>query len=281
MATKATPKFSIYSTQDRAPMHFSGANGFPVGCYDALLNGLSQRFSITSVWHKGLWPNIGDPSEGLSWDDYAHDLIQHIKTKHKGPIIGVGHSMGATITLIAAAKAPNLFSKLVLIEPVILSPFQSFLCKYTPHAWLSGIEPVKSTLTKPSRWKDKKQALSYFKQNPAFKRIPGDQLTAMLDSLVEMKGNQAEWVYPLNWEIANYLAGRTILNDAKQLKVPTAFIRGKPSLFVHDKSWHQLMRAKPQQLYLSEHEYGHLMPFEAPQITRQLVMSALKKLDKD
>jgi len=124
MPTKAKPKFSIYSTSDRSPMHFSGANGFPVGCYNTLLNALSQRYSITSLWHKGLWPNIGDPESSLSWDDYADDLISHIKSQHKQPIIGVGHSMGANITMIAAAKAPKLFSKLVLVEPVILSKFQ-------------------------------------------------------------------------------------------------------------------------------------------------------------
>ncbi|MFC3152502.1 alpha/beta fold hydrolase [Litoribrevibacter euphylliae] len=281
MATKATPKFSIYSTQDRTPMHFSGANGFPVGCYDALLNGLSQRFSITSVWHKALWPGIGDPNDALTWDDYADDLIQHLKTKHNRPVVGVGHSMGASITLIAAAKAPKLFSKLVLIEPVIISPLQSFLCQYSPQSWLSGIEPVKSTLKKPSQWKSKEQALAYFKQNTAYKRIPQEQLTTILNSMVEQEGQHTKLVYPLNWEIANYLAGRNILSDVKKLKVPTAFIRGKPSLFVHDKSWHRLMRAKPKLHYITERDYGHLMPFEAPQITRQLIMSTLKKMDED
>lgn len=260
-------------------MHFSGANGFPVGCYDTLLNGLSQKYSITSLWHRGLWPNIGEPATQLTWDDYANDLIQHLKKQHKQPVIGLGHSMGATITLMAAAKAPKLFSKLILIEPVIISPMLSFLCHYAPTRWLSGMEPMKSALAKPTQWPSKDATFAQFKKRPAYKRIPDDQLKHMVESMVDKHTNQVELVYPVDWEIANYLSGRNVLKDVQKLKVPTAIIRGKPSLFIHDKSWHKILRAQPKLQIMHEREYGHLMPFEAPQITRQLIMSAIKRLD--
>jgi len=281
MPTKAKPKFSIYSTSDRSPMHFSGANGFPVGCYNTLLNALSQRYSITSLWHKGLWPNIGDPESSLSWDDYADDLISHIKSQHKQPIIGVGHSMGANITMIAAAKAPKLFSKLVLVEPVILSKFQTQLCKYAPKSWLQGQEPAKSALSKTFKWADKKSAFKDFKQNAAYKRIGNEQLEIMLDSMTDTNAGKTELTYPVDWEVANYLSGKHAFKDYQKLKVPFAVIRGKPSIFAHDKSWHKMMRAKPNALYLNELEFGHLMPFESPQITRQLILSAINKLDAE
>ncbi len=35
------------------------------------------------------------------------------------PVTGVGHSLGAVVTYITAAKYPELFSKIVLIDPVI------------------------------------------------------------------------------------------------------------------------------------------------------------------
>ncbi len=279
MSTKATPKFSIYSTRDQSPMHFSGANGFPVGCYDTLLNGLSQKYSITSLWHRALWPGISDPTGDISWDDYANDLIKHLKQQHQQPVIGVGHSMGATITLIAAAKAPKLFSKLILVEPVIISSLHSLLCQYAPTRWLSGIEPVKSATSKPTRWPTKDQAYQAFKRNPAYKRIADDQLNTMLASMVDVSPKETTLTYPLDWEVANYLSGRNVLADVQKLKVPTAIIRGRPSLFIHDKSWHKIMRAKPNFLYLTEREYGHLMPFESPQITRQLIVSSIKKLE--
>lgn len=37
-------------------------------------------------------------------------------------VVGAGHSMGAVATMFAALKQPSLFTKLVLIEPVILPP---------------------------------------------------------------------------------------------------------------------------------------------------------------
>ena len=276
MSSKA--KFSVYSTSDRTPMHFSGANGFPIGCYDALLNGLSQKYSITSVWHKGLWPNIGSPVKSLSWDDYADDLIKHLKANHKQPVIGVGHSMGATITLLAAAKAPKLFSQLVLIEPVVLGKFQTVMARFAPTSLVNGMEPIKSALAKTTEWKDKNQALGYFKKQQAYKRISDDQLKVMLDAMTDTEGSKQKLIYPLEWEVANYLSGQGVLSEFQKLKVPTAIIRGKPSIFVHDKTWQKMMRLKPKALYINEMDYGHLMPFESPQITRQLIQMALKKL---
>jgi pimeloyl-ACP methyl ester carboxylesterase len=279
MTSQAKLKYSIYSTNDKPLMHFSGANGFPVGCYDTLLNDLSKRYSISSVWHKALWPDSGSPERSLSWDDYADDIIRHLKQQGGQPVVGIGHSMGATVTLIAAAKAPKLFSKIVLIEPVIISKLHQTLGKLAPKSLLNQVDPVKSALTKSTHWKTKEQAQQNLKAQTAFKRVPNEQIQTLINAMTDTNGQQYELTYSLKWEIANYLSARNVLTDYKKLTVPTAVIRARPSIFVHDKSWHKMMRAKPNALYMNEMEYSHLLPFEAPQLTRQLITSAIKQLD--
>ena len=39
--------------------------------------------------------------------------------KEDGPLIGIGHSMGGVLTLLAGAKYPDLFSEIILLDPVL------------------------------------------------------------------------------------------------------------------------------------------------------------------
>ncbi len=274
------PKFSVYSTKNNPPMHFSGANGFPVGCYEPLLTALSQRYSISSLWHRGLWPSSKTVDSEATWDVYANDLIAHLKKQSSGPVIGVGHSMGATVTMIAAAKEPKLFSKLVLIEPVIISRFHSLLFRHAPTGWLNKQDPIKSALKTRQAWNSEDNAYQYFRKLDAYKRIPDLQLKTVVSSITDTNNGKTVLVYSKDWEIHNYKAARFVLNDYQKLKTPTVVIRGRPSLFVHDKTWQSMMRSKPNNVYQNELDYGHLMPLEAPSLTRQLIISGLNKLKK-
>ncbi|GAA3944228.1 hypothetical protein GCM10022277_44940 [Litoribacillus peritrichatus] len=186
--------------------------------------------------------------------------------------------MGANITLLAAAKSPTLFSELILIEPVMVSRFHAFLFRYAPQSWLQKQEPVASALAAPTSWSTPELAYQHFRGHPAYKRMPDQTLKTMLKGLIDNHQGKTSLVYPKDWEIHNYLQVRPILNAFQTLKTPTVFIRGKSSLFVHDKSWQAMLRMKPDTLCFREMEYGHLLPLEAPGLTRQLIFSGLTKL---
>ena len=49
------------------------------------------------------------------------ELIDEVEAKYDHPIIGLGHSSGAATTLLAAAKRPELFEKIILLDPVVFS----------------------------------------------------------------------------------------------------------------------------------------------------------------
>ena len=60
-----------------------------------------------------------DPSKLKSWYTFKNDLIELIKMENK-PVVLSGHSMGGTASLLVALSNPDLVSKLILVDPVML-----------------------------------------------------------------------------------------------------------------------------------------------------------------
>lgn len=62
------------------------------------------------------------PGLGYRLDDYASDVDQLIRTLGIGPVILLGHSMGARIAVRVAACYPDLVSRVILADPPVSGP---------------------------------------------------------------------------------------------------------------------------------------------------------------
>jgi sigma-B regulation protein RsbQ len=58
-----------------------------------------------------------DPDRYASLDGYAADVVEIVRELALGSVVFVGHSVSAMIGVLAAARAPELFEKLVLVGP--------------------------------------------------------------------------------------------------------------------------------------------------------------------
>jgi sigma-B regulation protein RsbQ len=58
-----------------------------------------------------------DPDRHASLGGYADDVVELLEELALGPVVFVGHSVSATIALLAAARRPELFDRLVLVGP--------------------------------------------------------------------------------------------------------------------------------------------------------------------
>ena len=104
------------------------ANGFCKGAYVPLAEGLaSAGYRVVAMDARG-HGDSGQP-EGESayhWDDFALDLravAEALAADRGGRVaLGIGHSFGGTSMLGAAARAPGLFERLVLVDPVTPPP---------------------------------------------------------------------------------------------------------------------------------------------------------------
>ena len=96
-----------------------------------------------------------------------------------GPFIGMGHSYGASLSLIMAAEDPKRFSGLVLLDPMIfpLSLFELFASPDNPM--------VSRVLKKSVKWSSAEEAMAYLKSKQAFKTWREDALVSFIDHAME------------------------------------------------------------------------------------------------
>ena len=104
-------------------IHFLHGTGFSAMTLAAMASQLPTDWSVwlTDVPGHG---NSTQPSTRMpDWQKMAHSvadaIYQQANVKENGPLIGVGHSMGGVLTLFAAVKYPDLFSEVILLDPVL------------------------------------------------------------------------------------------------------------------------------------------------------------------
>src|SRR5919112_5570423 len=102
------------------PLHFLHANGYPPECYQPLLELLQTQYHVFGMWLRPLW-QAANPNEIHSWKIFSDDLLRFLESQ-SAPVIGVGHSMGAIVTLRAALRNPGKFRALILLDPVLFVP---------------------------------------------------------------------------------------------------------------------------------------------------------------
>ena len=101
--------------------HLLHANGFCAGTYSPFVKHLTADLHVMASDIRGHGGSQLPSSQRIRhWNVFAEDLKALIEKSMLPPIIGMGHSLGAVTTYIAAATHPRLFSCLILIDPTIL-----------------------------------------------------------------------------------------------------------------------------------------------------------------
>ena len=88
------------------PLHFAHANGFPADTYRRLFEalrarGFDQPAAIPQMGHQPEHP-VTD-----GWHHLVDELCHYLEQHCPEPVVGVGHSFGAVVTLMAAHRRPN------------------------------------------------------------------------------------------------------------------------------------------------------------------------------
>jgi len=97
------------------------ATGFHARCWDQTVAGLGDRHVI-ALDMRG--HGRSDAIAFESWHQFGDDLAGFVRQLGLTNLIGVGHSMGGFSVALAAAQLPTSFTRLILLDPVILDPLQ-------------------------------------------------------------------------------------------------------------------------------------------------------------
>ena len=261
------------------PAHFYHAAGFPLDVYSPMLSNLGRTFKLSALGLRATWPGIGPPPRRRDWQLYADDLIAFIEQQYQSPIVGIGHSIGATCTILAAEKRPDLFNALVLIEPAMVSRSIAKLVRIMPKILMNHFEPARSTLKKPDCWNNRDEVLSYFKSLSVYKRFNDEALDAMATyGVVETQEGRFQLVFPKVWEAHIYTQPPNVMHNLERLNLPCVAIRGKPSVFFSDPFWKEWQARCPNTVFKEALAYGHLLPLENPSACCGLIHAGLSDI---
>lgn len=238
-ATAATPLGTI---------HLSPANGLPAASYASFIGLLQQRYHVTGMDNRGAWPGIGEPPADWTWEDHADDLIAAIESQHSQPVIGMGHSIGGTITVLAAEKRPDLFSKLVIIDAASApSRIKSSLLQLIPQ-WLSFklFKFIRGSHHRRRLWPTPEAFYQHYKNHPTYRQFT-DQ--AMLDythhGLRKRADGQYELVFNPSWESYNFRRVYFLWRALRAVKVPSLVLRAEHTYMYSSARFAELNKNLP------------------------------------
>lgn len=262
------------------------ATGFHARCWDKVADHL-EAYHIVAMDLRGHGWSSAEPFD--SWQSFTDDLIQILKTLGVKKSFGVGHSMGAYCTLEAAVKEPSLFSRLLLIDPVILSPESYLLWDETV---LNG-EPRHFAAKRRSLFasiEEFKQLYSSRAPYSEFDRgVFEDYCQYGLHSLAN--GSGVELACSPEFEARIYdcaLGNGHILDHATAVDIPVTVVRvmQPPSPeeakgFRYSPTWSLLADQLPNGRDIFLPEQTHFMPMENPALTAELIRRHLLQSDTE
>ena len=144
--------------------HLLHANGFCAGTYSPFVKYLLDDLHIIASDVRGHGgSDLPDIHRVHHWNIFADDLKTLIDQTMSPPIVGIGHSLGAVTTYIAAATYPRLFSCIILLDPPIFPRRLLWLIAAMKWLGLSGSIPLARTARRRRKaFQGKKEALDRF-----------------------------------------------------------------------------------------------------------------------
>jgi pimeloyl-ACP methyl ester carboxylesterase len=260
-----------------ATMHFAAANGFPVGAYRHFLSLLAPQHCIHGLESRGMWPDQPAPDPALSWDDQADDLIAFLTHQAKAgrvrtPIVGVGHSIGGALTLLAAGRRPKLFSRLVLIDPASMPPDAQR--KTGPDMTVTKMSLVEKTLKRRIQWSSREEFASYLPTRGIYNSFCPEALEDYAHAgLIDDGAGGFRIAYQPVWEAHNFMTTGSIWSCLADIRVPTLLLHGETSSLYPAEDLEQLRAGfSPAVQTLAVRGCGHMVPQEDPRQLARLIL---------
>jgi sigma-B regulation protein RsbQ len=111
---------SVSGPPDGQPLVFAHGFGCDQNMWRYVAPRFADRYRVVLFDHVGAGRSDAaayDPARYSTLDGYAADVLQICRELDLQDVVFVGHSVSAMIGVLAAAEAPDLFSRLVLVGP--------------------------------------------------------------------------------------------------------------------------------------------------------------------
>ncbi|HEU4427722.1 MAG TPA: alpha/beta hydrolase [Myxococcota bacterium] len=242
------------------------ATGFCKGIWAPVAEALRERFRVIALDARG----HGDSSQlegaaAYAWPEFARDLeaaADALAAQHGPVALGIGHSFGGTAMLSAGRARPDLFERLVLVDPVM--PQASARSAEGENPLAAGAR------RRRTEWPSLAAARASWGERRVFRAWPPEVLDLYaLDGLREGAGGSVTLKCPSSVEAAIFDQGRAV--DAAELAAdhPVRALWLRASYGSFDGKWCRMLAGSMRACELVELAADHLVVMEQPALVAE------------
>jgi pimeloyl-ACP methyl ester carboxylesterase len=259
---------------------FSHANGFPSGTYRTLFEAWREAgFSVHAIEKYGHDPRFPVTS---NWPHLRDQLIQFIEHEVGGPACLVGHSMGGYLSLLAAARRPDLACGVVLLDSPLIAGWRARVLQLAKATGVGeSLSPGHISKRRRHQWPSADAAFQHFASKAAFARwAPGvlqDYISAGTEA--DTSGQRLSFQREVETDIYNTLPhhlARVLRRHPPQC--PVAFMGGKQSVELRRVGLRPTLNLVRGHVAMMDGT--HLFPLEKPAETAAAVARLIAGFDK-
>lgn len=258
---------------------FSHANSFPASTYGVLFKSLRSRgYTVKAVDKYGHDPKYPVTNNWPLMVQQLHDLARRETDKAGEPAWLVGHSLGGFLSLMCAARHPELAKGVLLIDSPILGGWRATTLGVIKRTQLVGsVSPGAVSRRRKNTWPDADAVLAHFRHKKAFAKWDAQVLADYVAHGTHEVDGQRVLAFDRDVETAIY---NTLPDNLDRLlkrhplKCPVAFIGGTRSEEMKQVGMtmtHQIVRGRIMML-----EGSHLFPMEKPLATAAAIEASLR-----
>jgi pimeloyl-ACP methyl ester carboxylesterase len=263
------------------PIVFSHANSFPAGTYVLLFRELRARgFAVAAVEKFGHDPQYPVTNNWPHLVQQLHDFAAREVDKAGEPAFLVGHSLGGFLSILCAARHPQLARGVLLLDSPLVGGWKSHALRAVKSTPLVGsLTPGAVSRKRRNRWGSREEALEHFRHKKAFARWDPRVLSDYIAHGTHDEGGERVLAFDRDVETAIY---NTLPDNLERvlrqepLRCPAAFIGGLQSQEIGQVGLAMTRRVTAGRMTMIDG--SHLFPMEQPVATAAAIEAALRAL---
>jgi pimeloyl-ACP methyl ester carboxylesterase len=254
------------------------ANGFCGAMWGIVAQGLRPHYRVVAVDARGHGDSAKPRGKApYHWARFPEDLeavASGLAREHRdGRIrIGVGHSFGGVATLGAAARRPELFERILLVDPVIHSR-EAYVPRDPERARRIG-KLVRGARRRRHHFASRAEARAWFEGRKIFANwLPEALDLYVAEALAERPDGSVELKCPGAVEAAVFEQGGSldVHGLAPDVRAPTLLLWAKRGSF--PRSAYEALVARMPDARIEDIDSGHLVPMERPELVVEAALA--------
>jgi pimeloyl-ACP methyl ester carboxylesterase len=257
-------------------IHFAHANSYPAGTYRKLFDLLGEHYNIGALdmhAHNPAYP------VRTGWPHLVRELADELEKRYTEPVILLGHSLGGMLSVMTAAKRPDLVRCVVMLDSPVVAGWRALVLRMMRKMPIADrFSPARFSARRRNVWPDAEAAYQHFASKELFAAWAPGVLRDYIDAGLKPHPDGVQLRFTRENETAVYRSlphhvGKLV---GKGLQVPAGFIGGTESeenRMAGLEATHRLVGKHIRML-----PGGHLFPMESPELTAQTVHELITEL---